>query len=79
MADLNIDTTDANYQQMVTQGIPWLRQQMLNRKPFLISLVRQGEKAKLQQWLIADPLLADFVVLVEASDKVIRKIRGEIG
>ena len=77
MADLNIDTTSAQYQQLLN-GLPILRAAMVSRAPLLKLLARQKKKAALRQWLQRDPLLEQTIEFVEESHDFIEAVKAAV-
>ena len=77
MANLNIDTTSQQYQNLVA-GLPILQAHLATRAPLLRRLAKRHNKDAMRAWLNADPLLKDFLRLVKKADKLIMQRRTEL-
>ncbi len=64
MPDIDIDTTDAQYQQLLS-GLGTLRTVLAPRIRILHELWDQGERQKVRQWLQRDPLLRRTLLLAQ--------------
>lgn len=77
MADLNIDTTSGQYQQLLA-GLSVLESRLATRKPLLLRLAKRGDKATLVAILNADPLLKDFLRLAKRANKFVIKLSRQV-
>lgn len=70
MADLNIDTTSAQYQNLLN-GLSTLRTVMGPRVNMLVKMLKKNEEVKVQQWLNRDPLLRRCIRFAQTLARII--------
>lgn len=70
MANLDIDTTSAQYQNLLN-GLSTLRTVMGPRVKLLVTMLKKNEEVKVKQWLDRDPLLRRCIRFAQTLNRII--------